>query len=731
MQTVMMDDIQSTDSIAEKDNHSNNESNFTWKAFREQVEKHFSKIERLHQVLGTDGDNSSLFELFTTAMNAQLHEMEQCQKKLEDDCQQRIDSIRFLVSSLKLTDDTSSLKIESPLIQCLNRLSMVEGQYMAQYDQKLSTIKEMYHKLESYCNRLGSPFVLPDFENSFLSDVSDAFTESLRGRINEAEKEIDARLEVINSFEEEILGLWSELGVEPADVPQYEQLLESHTNRPNDVYVTQELIDQLCKQKEVFSAEKEKRSDHLKSIQSEVSNLWNKLQVSPNEQSQFGDSSNINQENISLWETELEKLHQLKKEHLPIFLEDCRQQILQLWDSLFYSEEQRKSFTPMYEDIITEQVLTAHENYIKQLEAEVSANKSFLSLINRYASLIEGKKELEASSNDASRLTQRGRRDPGLLLREEKIRKRLSRELPKVQSLLIPEITAWEERNGRTFLFYDEPLLKICQEATQPKSLYRSASAAANRPKTATTTDSVNRTPSQRGRVAVPSTPSVRSASRAMTSPRTPLPRVKNTQNPSRSISAEPPSATSTANRRHPTANRIDINARLNSASRSRSANMIRQGANGSDSNMSSSPVSGNSNTPFNKFPNSVSRNTHFESKSPHPNYSRTPHETYSKASSKNVPLSPPKQRVVNEHALNIMSEKLQRTNLKEQTPEMDIENSSQNLPFSPMKISPIRASPVKTIPSSPSPTTNIFSAPLNNITNCTPMEDEWGEEGF
>ena len=46
-------------------------------------------------------------------------------------------------------------------------------------------------------------------------------------------------------------------------------------------------------------------------------------------------------------------------------------------------------------------------------------------------------KELAAAASDQSRLLGRGRRDPGRLLREEKMRKRVTREKPKVCALQI------------------------------------------------------------------------------------------------------------------------------------------------------------------------------------------------------------------------------------------------------------------------------------------------------
>lgn len=52
--------------------------------------------------------------------------------------------------------------------------------------------------------------------------------------------------------------------------------------------------------------------------------------------------------------------------------------------------------------------------------------------IKKYFEICEEQKELASAANDQSRLTGRGARDPGRLLREEKMRKRVQKEKPRV-----------------------------------------------------------------------------------------------------------------------------------------------------------------------------------------------------------------------------------------------------------------------------------------------------------
>jgi len=120
--------------------------------------------------------------------------------------------------------------------------------------------------------------------------------------------------------------------------------------------------------------------------------------------------------------------------------------------------------------------------------------------------LIAEKQHLDEASKDPSRLTQRGAQAAGRLLQEEKIRKKLSKELPKVhcplfthrcghnankkiEQDLVSVLLAWEDENGEDFLVYGERYLDVLERlsrtdknhsrnvSTPPFLLYRTNSS--------------------------------------------------------------------------------------------------------------------------------------------------------------------------------------------------------------------------------------------------------------
>lgn len=84
----------------------------------------------------------------------------------------------------------------------------------------------------------------------------------------------------------------------------------------------------------------------------------------------------------------------------------------------------------------TEELLTIHEDEVKRLKEERRMKAPLLASIKKYFEICEEEKELAAAASDQSRLLGRGPRDPGRLLREEKMRRRVGKEKPRVNIIV-------------------------------------------------------------------------------------------------------------------------------------------------------------------------------------------------------------------------------------------------------------------------------------------------------
>lgn len=117
----------------------------------------------------------------------------------------------------------------------------------------------------------------------------------------------------------------------------------------------------------------------------------------------------------------------------------------------------------MPSDVYSDALLSAHEAEITRLEALREQRGPTLQMIDRYRTLVGDRDDLQASSQDASRLMARGnkgeKRDPTRLLREEKMRKRIAKELPKLEADLTNVLEQWEDEYGRPFLVHGQRYL--------------------------------------------------------------------------------------------------------------------------------------------------------------------------------------------------------------------------------------------------------------------------------
>lgn len=267
--------------------------------------------------------------------------------------------------------------------------------------------------------------------------------------------------------------MWAELGTPQAQ--QDGSIVKFYREAPEQLGLHAEDIKRLQSKRDRLSDEKKNREKKLRDLKAAVEALWIKLGVDEAETKAFGNANRgCGLRQINEFEDELARLNEMKRQNLHLFVEDSRVQLQALWDALYFSEDEMLEFTPAFSDVYSDALLEAHEREIGRLEALKEQRAPVLTLIDRHKNLIKERDELAASSQDASRLMLRGqkgeRRDPGKLLREEKMRKRIAKELPKVAAEVRRLLEQWEDEYGRPFLVFGERYLDECDESGSKKA---------------------------------------------------------------------------------------------------------------------------------------------------------------------------------------------------------------------------------------------------------------------
>jgi protein regulator of cytokinesis 1 len=282
----------------------------------------------------------------------------------------------------------------------------------------------------------------------------------------------------VQALSAEIITLWAELGTPQAQTDS--KIIECSRDAPEQLGLHADDVGRLKARRDKLVEEKRAREKRLRDIGTQIEQLWERLCIPEAEQREFlARNRGCGMRVINEFEDELGRLNELKKQNLGLFVEEARLRLQALWDGLYFSEEEMLQFTPAFsgtslanamsvslttKDVYSDALLAAHESEIARLEALQEQRAPILTLIDRHKSLIKERDDLTASSQDASRLMLRGqkgeKRDPTRLLREEKMRKRIAKELPKIEKDLQKMLEQWEDEYGRPFLVCGEQYLE-------------------------------------------------------------------------------------------------------------------------------------------------------------------------------------------------------------------------------------------------------------------------------
>jgi len=349
-------------------------------------------------------------------------------------------------------------------------------------------VAELVEALQSYSSHLEPSFLqisLPAVAaNGTIPptfNLSPTYINSVDAEFTRVYDEYNKRISTVSQVSEQIVKLWAELGTPQAQTDDH--IVRCWREAPEQIGLHHEDIKKLTLRRDKLLDEKRNREKKLNNLKTQVETLWDRLGVEEQDRKTFNArcrGCGIKQ--INDFEDELSRLNELKRQNLHLFVEDARLRLQSLWDELYISEEEAVEFTPMFcgklvsphqlkyiftsmSDVYSDALLSAHEAEIARLETLKEQRAPTLQLIAKHRSLVKDREDLATASQDASRLLMKGakgeRRDPTRLLREEKMRKRIAKDLPKVEQELEKTLEQWEEEYGRPFLVFGERYIDI------------------------------------------------------------------------------------------------------------------------------------------------------------------------------------------------------------------------------------------------------------------------------
>ncbi|GLG96812.1 Uncharacterized protein GBIM_03712 [Gryllus bimaculatus] len=199
----------------------------------------------------------------------------------------------------------------------------------------------------------------------------------------------------------------------------------------------------------------EQRLEEAKSVAIELreklSNLWERLHVDYAERDLiFQQYPGHSKTSIDALKAEIQKCEEKKRQNIRVFVEAIREELASWWDKCCYGKLQRQQFRSFYSDCYTEDLLELHEIEIEKLKRYFSENIDILELAKKREKLWKKMMDLDERAHDPKRLfANRG----GQLLREEKERKAIQKDLPILDKELGCLLDTYESKHNVPFLY--------------------------------------------------------------------------------------------------------------------------------------------------------------------------------------------------------------------------------------------------------------------------------------
>ncbi|XP_014665995.1 PREDICTED: protein regulator of cytokinesis 1-like isoform X2 [Priapulus caudatus] len=187
-----------------------------------------------------------------------------------------------------------------------------------------------------------------------------------------------------------------------------------------------------------------------------VTSLWDRLQI-PQEEREgfFKQNTGSRPKAIEALKEEIARCELLKRQNIEKFVKQIRNELHMWWEKCYYSVSQRADFSSFTNDEYTEELLEAHEAELEKVKAHYAKHELLYIDVHKRKELWDKFVEFEKRASDPNRFTNRG----GGLLQEEKERKRLTREIPRLEKEIDRLVQKWEAENGCIFLVDGVPFI--------------------------------------------------------------------------------------------------------------------------------------------------------------------------------------------------------------------------------------------------------------------------------
>ncbi|XP_029645521.1 protein regulator of cytokinesis 1 isoform X2 [Octopus sinensis] len=413
----------------------------------EVVETSLQQLESIWNEIGFAADQRS------ERCNSVLQHVESL---FEDMVQQETDVKDTLIG--KITDIKEKLKILSKelsvpvyepdskqtMLQCRKDLLHHLETLTKQKHTRMVALKNLIDQEKILCDRTK----IPPFQISHSSIPSDDDLAEYEKHIEELTIEQNKRFATFTIIREQIQEVFKQIDDSPSTVFERQALADDE----KDFILSSENMTALNNLQIEVIERKAKAEEKLLAMKNRLHVLWQRLETPGETREEFWEKhGTLKQENLKTVNEEILRLEALKHTQMEKVVTSMKRELERWWKVCFTPTELQDECSAFKtEGVFTDEIADALEAEINNLQGFYERHKNLYSQVRQWEEILEEYTVLEKKATDPNRFNNRG----GALLQEEKARKRIIKELPKLEANLQELINKWEEEQKLKFSIY-------------------------------------------------------------------------------------------------------------------------------------------------------------------------------------------------------------------------------------------------------------------------------------
>ncbi|CAH0400026.1 unnamed protein product [Chilo suppressalis] len=367
----------------------------------------------------------------------------------------------------------------------------IAGEQMEQRRMKMERLLEWQRDL---ADKLG--ITIQELQEVPLP--SEEELDRLKEHLEVLQAERDKRAETFLHTQVEIKDIMDKLQIKPQN--KFEHIVV--TSLSVDFKVTDLNMDRLAKLQQDLQEKYEQTNNRVLELRERLTKLWECLEEDRVYCENFLHAHpGCHPQTEAAIKEEIKRCEQIKRQKIQVFVANVRTKIKLMWDNVMYSTHERDEFAHYYQDIFTEDTLTLHELYLEKITKFYNEHKAIVvvsdlcfghtktrvpqfkiqqvtiqtsgtqssTAADVNTNLWSKMNELEARASEPGRYNNRG----GQLLKEERERKVIASNLPKIEAQLKELVVEYEAKTGGTFTVDGKPVLQVIEEDWENRKMER------------------------------------------------------------------------------------------------------------------------------------------------------------------------------------------------------------------------------------------------------------------